>query len=118
MRASSTSMVFLSNGFSVMGFASLIELTMPRCRIKRKRLVAFRPPLEGEGEVRDAIGSQKATSHESFRVSFPFTISDLRQCPEFFDNVADRIWQAWGEASGTPLDTISRRLCENMDASP
>jgi len=24
-----------------------------------------------------------------------FTVSDLRQRPEFFDSVADRIWQAW-----------------------
>ena len=51
-------------------------------------------------------------------MSFPFTISDLRRCPEFFDTVAKRIWQAWWEASGTPLDYISGRLRENMDAAP
>ena len=51
-------------------------------------------------------------------MSFPFTISDLRQCPEFFDTVAKRIWQAWWEANGTPLDYISGRLRENMEATP
>src|ERR1700682_1881021 len=51
-------------------------------------------------------------------MSFPFTISDLRQCPVFFDTVADRIWQAWWEASGTPVDCISGRLRENMEATP
>jgi hypothetical protein len=35
-----------------------------------------------------------------------FTISDLRQRPEFFGTVAMRIWQAWWEADGTPLDHI------------
>ena len=48
----------------------------------------------------------------------PFTISDLRQRPEFFDNVAMRIWQAWWEPSGTPLDTITGRLRENMLDTP
>ena len=46
-----------------------------------------------------------------------FTISDLRQCPEFFDIVADRIWQAWWRADGHPLDYISGRLRENMNAT-
>jgi hypothetical protein len=31
-------------------------------------------------------------------MSLPFTISDLRQRPEFFDIVAMRIWQAWRQA--------------------
>jgi GNAT superfamily N-acetyltransferase len=48
----------------------------------------------------------------------PFTISDLRQCPAFFDTVVDRIWRAWWQASGTPLDHISGRLRENMEATP
>jgi N-acetylglutamate synthase-like GNAT family acetyltransferase len=47
-----------------------------------------------------------------------FTISDLRQRPEFFDTVADRIWQAWWKADGTPLRTLSGRLRENMSATP
>jgi len=41
-------------------------------------------------------------------------ISDLRQRPEFFDDVADRIWRAWWEPNGYPLDTITGRLKENM----
>src|SRR5258708_2286769 len=51
-------------------------------------------------------------------MSLDFTISDLRQRPDFFDTVAIRIWQAWWEASGTPLDYISGRLRENMEAAP
>jgi N-acetylglutamate synthase-like GNAT family acetyltransferase len=48
----------------------------------------------------------------------PFTISDLRQRPEFFDHVANRIWQAWWKADGHPSDYISGRLRENMNATP
>jgi GNAT superfamily N-acetyltransferase len=51
-------------------------------------------------------------------MSLPFTISDLRQRPEFFDTVAMRIWQAWWEADGTPLDHISGRMRQNMNARP
>jgi len=46
------------------------------------------------------------------------TISDLRQCPEFFDDVADRIWRAWWKPRGHPLDYIRSRLTENMHAEP
>ena len=49
---------------------------------------------------------------------FPFAISDLRQRPEFFDTVADRIWQAWWRADGHPLDDIAGRLHENISATP
>lgn len=49
----------------------------------------------------------------------PFTISDLRQRPEFLDAVADRIWQAWWRDSGHPLDYIADRLRnENLNADP
>ena len=48
----------------------------------------------------------------------PFTISDLRQFPEFFDIVAERIWQAWWKADGHPLDYISGRLSENLSDTP
>src|ERR1700694_4428689 len=51
-------------------------------------------------------------------MSLSFTLSDLRQRPEFFDTVADRIWRAWWRADGYPLDYISDRLRENMDATP
>jgi GNAT superfamily N-acetyltransferase len=48
-----------------------------------------------------------------------FTISDLRQRPEFLNTVADRIWQMWWRDSGHPLDYISGRLRhENLDADP
>jgi len=47
-----------------------------------------------------------------------FTISDLRQRPKFFDTVADRIWRAWWQPNGYPLDYISTRLRENMEATP
>jgi GNAT superfamily N-acetyltransferase len=50
-------------------------------------------------------------------MSLAFTISDLRQRPEFFDTVADRIWEASWKANGYPLDYISTRLCENMSDS-
>src|SRR5258708_17317180 len=52
------------------------------------------------------------------KAAMPFTISDLRQRPEFFDTVADRIWQAWWKDGGHPLDYISGRLRENMNATP
>jgi GNAT superfamily N-acetyltransferase len=47
-----------------------------------------------------------------------FTISDLRQRPEFFDSVADCIWQAWWEPNGYPLAYIKERLAENMQDTP
>src|ERR1700686_715757 len=50
---------------------------------------------------------------KSMSLSFP--LSDLRQRPEFFDTVADRIWRAWWRADGYPLDYISGRLRENME---
>jgi GNAT superfamily N-acetyltransferase len=46
------------------------------------------------------------------------TISDLQHTPEFFDTVADRIWRAWWEPNGVPLDYITDRLRENMVAGP
>ncbi len=49
-------------------------------------------------------------------MSLAFAVSDLRQRPEFFDVVADRIWQAWWKPHGRPLDYISGRLRENMNA--
>jgi GNAT superfamily N-acetyltransferase len=47
-----------------------------------------------------------------------FTISHLRRQPQFFDCVADRIWRAWWEPSGYPLDYIRGRLAENMQDTP
>jgi GNAT superfamily N-acetyltransferase len=44
------------------------------------------------------------------------TISDLRERPEFFDVVADRIWSTWWQWRDVPLDYIRGRLRENMNA--
>lgn len=51
-------------------------------------------------------------------MSLACSISDLRQRPEFFDSVADRIWRAWWEPNGHPLATITGRLEENMRDTP
>src|SRR5579859_5711855 len=51
-------------------------------------------------------------------MSLTFTLSDLRQCPQFFDIVADRIWRAWWQADGTHLNTISLRVHENLKHTP
>jgi len=51
-------------------------------------------------------------------MSLAFTISDLRQQPQFFDTVADRIWRAWWEPNGHPLDHIRKGLAENMQETP
>ena len=48
----------------------------------------------------------------------PHAISDLRQRPEFFDVVADRIWRAWWEPNGFPLEHITGGLAENMQDTP
>src|SRR4051794_33682477 len=47
-----------------------------------------------------------------------FSISDVRERPEFFDVVADRIWRAWWKDSGHPLEYIIGRLGENLNAEP
>src|ERR1700687_4196976 len=97
MRAPSTSTVFFVSGCCVIGSLSIngrAGMTMPRDCGERKRT----GPHMG--------------------AAMPFAISDLRQCPEFFDIVADRIWQAWWKADGHPLDYISGRLRENMNATP
>lgn len=47
-----------------------------------------------------------------------FAISNLRQQPQFFDIVADRIWQAWWQPNGFPRDYISSRLTENLAETP
>ena len=45
-----------------------------------------------------------------------FTISDLREQPDFVNAVADRIWQAWWAPRGVPLSYIRGRLNENLNA--
>lgn len=51
-------------------------------------------------------------------MAFDFTISDLRDQPDFFDIVADRIWRAWWERHGVSLDQIHERLKENLGSAP
>lgn len=51
-------------------------------------------------------------------MSHDFTISDLRQRPDFCDTVADRIWRAWWQPHGHPLDHVTTRLRENLTATP
>jgi GNAT superfamily N-acetyltransferase len=51
-------------------------------------------------------------------MTVPLTISDLRQCPAFFDAVADRIWRAWWKADGHTLGYIAGRLHENLEDTP
>lgn len=51
-------------------------------------------------------------------MSNDFTISDLRQRPDFCDTVADRIWRAWWQPHGHPLDHVTTRLRENLTATP
>ena len=46
------------------------------------------------------------------------TISDIRQQPEFFAVVADRIWNAWWKERGRPREYITARLRENLNAEP
>jgi N-acetylglutamate synthase-like GNAT family acetyltransferase len=46
------------------------------------------------------------------------SISDLRQRPEFFDAVSDRIWRAWWKDDSYPLGYIAGRLRENIDTTP
>ena len=41
-------------------------------------------------------------------------IADLRLKPQFFDTVADRIWQAWWKPHGYPLEHISGGLTQTM----
>jgi N-acetylglutamate synthase-like GNAT family acetyltransferase len=47
-----------------------------------------------------------------------FAISDLRQQPAFFNAVVDRIWRAWWEVRGYPIEYIAERLLETMNAAP
>lgn len=44
-----------------------------------------------------------------------FTVSDLRDQPQFFDTVADRIWQAWSQYEGLAFDAYVASLRELLD---
>ncbi len=47
-------------------------------------------------------------------------VSDLRDAPHFFDAVADRVWRAWWEPHGFPLEHIAGLLQASLadDAEP
>jgi GNAT superfamily N-acetyltransferase len=68
----------------------------------------------------DDVAGRRETADRQFLqgIRMTPTISDLRHAPEFFDAVADRIWRAWWEPHGVPLEYISGRLKENLASSP
>ncbi|MBR1284425.1 GNAT family N-acetyltransferase [Bradyrhizobium sp. AUGA SZCCT0177] len=45
-------------------------------------------------------------------------IFDLRERPEFFNTVADRVWRAWWDPSGHPYSTVSNGLLDMMKGDP
>ena len=45
-------------------------------------------------------------------------IFNLRERPEFFDAVADRVWRAWWEPSGHPYSKVSNGLLDMMKGDP
>jgi predicted N-acetyltransferase YhbS len=45
-------------------------------------------------------------------------ISDLRDRPDFQATVADRVWRAWWQERGTPLDLIAQRVADNLGEGP
>lgn len=51
-------------------------------------------------------------------MTFPCTVSDLREVPAFAPVVADRVWRAWWEAQGVPLAALRARLDESLGPSP
>jgi GNAT superfamily N-acetyltransferase len=46
-----------------------------------------------------------------------FVVSDLRERPEFTEAVADRVWRAWWQGKGYPLDYIEGRVAESLDGA-
>jgi GNAT superfamily N-acetyltransferase len=46
-----------------------------------------------------------------------FIVSDLRERPEFAIVVADRIWRAWWQGKGYPLEYIEGRVAESLDGT-
>ena len=46
-----------------------------------------------------------------------YTISDLKDKPQFFDITADRIWNAWWKEEGHELDLVKGLLQDNLVAT-
>jgi hypothetical protein len=47
---------------------------------------------------------------------YAYSISNLRERPEFFDTIANRVWHQWWKPRGFPLAHVADRLSEHMDA--
>lgn len=50
-------------------------------------------------------------------MSADITISGLADRPDFFDQIADRIWRAWWQPHGVPLAYIVARMKEGLGAA-
>lgn len=46
------------------------------------------------------------------------TVSDLRDRPDFAPVVADRVWRAWWQPKGVPLDVLEGLVAENLTPEP
>jgi GNAT superfamily N-acetyltransferase len=46
-----------------------------------------------------------------------FVVCDLRVRPEFAKAVASRVWRAWWQGKGYPLDYIEDRVAESLDGA-
>lgn len=46
------------------------------------------------------------------------SICDLRSAPHFAPIVADRVWRAWWQDEGVPLDALRARLEESLGTEP
>ena len=58
------------------------------------------------GEIADVARSEQITDGADVN----FAISNLRERPEFFPTVADRIWNFSWREQGVPLDQVSAGL--------
>lgn len=47
----------------------------------------------------------------------PFSVADLRECPSFFNIIANRLWQVWWKEPGYPLEHITDRLEESLKSA-
>src|ERR1041385_3486805 len=124
MRWPSTSIVFFERGCSLMmcSFGDRVRV-FAACRAPG--FDATRPQIDARGMLRkpaldrlDLMQTGCWIPRMTSVDAASFSISDLRQRPEFFNVVADRIWRAWWKDSGHPLEYITGRLGENLDARP
>jgi GNAT superfamily N-acetyltransferase len=92
------------------------------------------PPSSPIASLPSAFGPFTSRVHECFATDYfqllshvmikidprlgTFSVSDLRNRPEFFDTISSRVWHAWWKQRGFPLKSIADRLREHMDANP